>query len=189
MALHDHPQTGTLTAPQTHWEVDPENTTVEFAIGTSRLYRVRGRFRRVRGSVVEDGNPQDESGGHTSATIEVEIDAASIDTNFKIRDWHLRTAQFLKVKRFPTISLGSARTEELGQDRFRVSGELSIRGVTRQIALDATVEHRDGQRIQIIASTVLDRRDFKIGPKPVGLVVGNDVAVQIALALRAPTQK
>jgi len=191
MALHD-----VSTGTQTHWEIDPENTTVEFSVGKSRLLRVRGQFRRVRGSAVAYGDPHDNTqrvtqafggvpGGYSNATIEVEIDAASIDTGFKMRDWHLRTTEFLKVKRFPTLTFQSARVEDLGQDRLRVFGELTIRGITRKVALEATVEHRDSERAQITASTVLDRRDFKIGPKPMGLLVGNDMAVHAALVLRA----
>jgi polyisoprenoid-binding protein YceI len=179
MALHNHPQAGTRTTPQTHWEIDPENTTVEFTIGKSRLNRVRGQFHHVHGSAVElDDQPN-------SATIEVEIDAASVDTGIRMRDWHLRTAQFLKIKRFHTISFRSACVQELGQDRLQVFGELTIRGIVRKVTLDATVEHRDSERIQITASTVLDRRDFKIGPKPMGLMVGNDIAIQVALVLHA----
>jgi len=185
MALYDHPQAGTRTGSQTHWEIDPEHTTVTFTIGKSRLHRVRGQFRRVRGSAVAYGDPHDESGGYSSATIEAEIDAASVDTGITIRDWHIRTAQFLKVKRFPTLTFQSARVEDLGQDRLRVSGELMIRGIARRVAFDATVEQRDSERAQITASTVLDRRDFKIGPKPMGLLVGNDLAVQVELVLLA----
>jgi polyisoprenoid-binding protein YceI len=174
MALHDISSTR-----QTHWEIDPERTIVEFTVGKSRLHRVRGGFGRVRGSAVTFGD------GTGDAAIGVEIDTASIDTGFKVRDWHLRTGEFLGARRFPTISFESTRVEDLGQDGLRIVGELTIRGITRQIALDAAVEERDGERARVTAHTVLDRRDFKIGPKPMGLVVGNDVAVQIALALRA----
>jgi polyisoprenoid-binding protein YceI len=174
MALHDISST-----PRARWEIDSENTTIEFAIGKSPLQRVRGRFRGVRGSVLTAGDKVGD------ATIHVEIDATSIDTRFKLRDWHLRTGEFLGTRRFPTITFESSHVEDLGQDRLRVVGDLTIRGITRQIALDATVERRDGERARVTARTVLDRRDFKIGPKPMGLVVGNDWKVQIALELHA----
>jgi polyisoprenoid-binding protein YceI len=174
MALHTISST-----PQTYWEIDPENTSIEFAIGKSFLHRVRGRFHGVRGSVVTRGDQIDD------ATIEVEIDAASIGTRLKVRDRHLREDRFLGVERFPTISFVSTRVEEHGPDQFRVFGELTIRGIPRQIVLDARVEQRDAEGGTIAAHAVLDRRDFQIGPKPMGLVVGNAVAVQIALTLRA----
>lgn len=172
MALHN-----LSTVPQTHWEIDPKLTRIEFAIGKSSLHRVKGRFHGVRGWVVTSG---DEAG---DAMTQVEIDAASIDTGLKLRDWHLRTGQFLAVKRFPMISFASTGVEDRGQDRFRITGELILRGITQPIALDATVEQRDAARAQITASTVLDRRDFTIGPKAMGLVVGDDVAVRIELVL------
>jgi polyisoprenoid-binding protein YceI len=172
MALHDISST-----PRARWEIDSENTTIEFAIGKSPLQRVRGRFRGVRGSVLTAGDKVGD------ATIHVEIDATSIDTRFKLRDWHLRTGQFLAVKRFPTITFSSTRVEERGQDELRVFGNLTIRGITRQIALDATVVQRDAESARVTAQTVFDHRDFMIGPKLMGLVVGNDVAVEITLVL------
>ena len=174
MALHDISST-----PHTRWEIDPENTTIEFAIGKSPLHRVRGSFRGVRGSVLTAGHKVGD------AMIQVEIDAASIDTRFKMRDWHLRTGQFLGVKRFPTITFSSTRVEERGQDGLRVFGNLTIRGATRQIALDARVEQRDAGRSRVTAQTVIDHRDFMVGPKLMGLVVGNDVAVEMTLVLHA----
>lgn len=175
MALHDITST-----PQIRWEIDPENTNVEFAIGKSRLHRVRGRFPDIHGSVVTRGDTPSD------AMIQVDIDAASIDTRLKVRDRHLRGGRFLSVKRFPTISFVSTRVQDRGTDGLRVVGELTIRGITRDIALDATVDQRDGESARITASTVLDSRDFKIGPKAMGLVVGNDVAVRIVLVLRDP---
>lgn len=174
MALHD-----ISSIPQTYWEIDPENTSIEFETGKSFLHRVRGRFHGVRGSVVTVGDRIDD------AKIEVEIDAASIDTRLKMRDRHLREDRFLGAERFPTISFRSTRVQEHGPDGLHVFGELTIRGITRQIALDARVEQRDAEGGRIAAHTVLDRRDFKIGPKPMGLVNGNVVTIRIALAVRA----
>lgn len=179
MALHNHPQAGARIATQTHWEIDPENTSVQFIIGKIPGFKVGGRFGRVRGSTVtHDGSPAQSS-------IDVKIDAASIDTGIKVRDVHLRTAGFLDVKHFPSIVFRSTRIEDLGRDRFHISGDLTIRGLTRQVVLDATVDVRDLEQAKVSATTVLDRRDFKIGPKPMGLMVGNDVVVQVALALHA----
>jgi polyisoprenoid-binding protein YceI len=172
MALHDISSAG-----ETHWEVDPENTSIEFSIGKS-LHRVRGRFPRVYGwvEVPENG---------TDTTVHVEIDAARIDTRLEARDRHLRSRQFLDVKRFPTISFVSTHVDELGPRRLRVTGALTIHGLTQSIAIDATVERQDGERAHITAHTAIDRRDFKVGPKAMGLFVGNEVTVQIALVLRA----
>jgi polyisoprenoid-binding protein YceI len=173
MALHS-----ISSAPKTLWEIDPENTTIEFAIGKPSIHRVRGQFNGVRGWAVAFGETADD------ALIQVEIDAASIDTRLGLRDWHLRTGQFLGVERFPTISFTGTGVEDRGQNGIRVFGDLTIRGITRPISLDAAVERHTRDRARITAHTVLDHRDFKIGPKGMGLVVGNAVAVQLDLTLR-----
>ena len=167
------------TSPRIRWDVDPENTTIEFAIGKSPLHRVSGRFHGAHGWVITSG------GRVSEALIQVEIQAATIDTRSKLRDWHLRTSQFLAVKRFPTILFASTRVEDHGSDGVRVFGDLTIRDITQEVVLEAQVEHDDDERVRIVAHTMLDRRDFKIGPKAMGLVVGNDVAVEIALELNA----
>ncbi len=174
MAVHNISST-----PRTHWEIDPARTSIEFVIGATPLHRVRGRFHGVRGSVVTTG---DRASG---ATAQIEIDAGSIDTGLKIRDAHLRTGQFLDVDRFPTISFTSMQIEDRGWDGLGVTGELTIRGISRQVALEARIEERDGNSARIIARTTLDRRDFKLGPWAMGLTTGNEATVQITLALRS----
>lgn len=173
MALHDISAT-----PETRWEIDPEDSRIEFSIGKSPLHRVRGRFQGVHGSVVSTA---DALG---NARAEIEIDAASIDTRFRMRDWHLRTGQFLNAKRFPTISFVSTHADELGQNTLRVTGDLTIRGITRRVAIDATIVRRDDKSAHIAAETTVNVRDFRIGPRAMGLVVGNAVTVQITLTLR-----
>jgi polyisoprenoid-binding protein YceI len=165
--------------PRNHWEIVPENSSVKFTIGWSPLHRVRGQFRRLRGSLAADGDEL------SSATMEVEIDAASVETGIKIRDGHVRNALFLNVGRFPTISFESTGVEDVGQNRFRVWGELSIRGTTREVTLHGAVDRHDGECAEISASALLDRRDFKLGPKTMGIMAGNSVQVEIALLLRA----
>jgi polyisoprenoid-binding protein YceI len=170
---------GGVSDTQTHWEIDSENTSVEFVIGRFPIHRVRGHFGRVRGSAVT----QDDAPDHS--TIEVEMAGASIATGIKMRDGHLRNARFLDTERFPLITFRSTRVEGRGQDGLRVSGDLTIRDVTRQVILDATVSRRDGERAKVSATTAFDRRDFGIGPKAMTLMAGNDVAVRITLELRA----
>lgn len=173
MALH-----ALSSTTQTRWEIDPENTSIEFAIGNP-FHRVLGRFTGVRGSAVTFGDSIDD------AMIQVAIDAPSIDTGLKIRDRHLGYGLFLDFEHFPTISFASTSLQDRGDGRLRVFGDVSIRGVSRQVALDASVEQRDDDRARLVASTVLDRRDFKIGPKLMGITAGNKVRVRIALALNA----
>lgn len=173
MALHDISATS-----ETEWEIDPEDSRIEFSIGKSPLHRVRGRFHGVHGWVV---SAADALG---NAHAEIEIDAGSIDTHFSVRDWHLRTGQFLNAKRFPTISFVSTHADELGRNTLLVTGDLTIRGITRHVAIDATIVRRDDKSAHITAETSVNVRDFSIGPKAMGLVVGNAVTVQITLTLR-----
>ena len=173
MALHD-----ISTTSETQWEIDPEDSRIEFSIGKSPLHRVRGRFHGVRGWVVSTAD------GLGNAHAEIEVDAGSIDTRFRMRDWHLRTGQFLNAKRFPTVTFISTHADELGRNMFRVTGDLTIRGITRHVAIDATIVRRDDKSAHITAETTVNVRDFSIGPKVMGLVVGNTVTVQITLTLR-----
>ncbi len=173
MAVHN-----IASSLQTQWEIDPDNTTVEFSIGRSVLHRVHGRFRDVRGSAVAPG------GGLNGAAIEAEVDATSIDTGITVRDRHLHNSRFLHTQRFSTLSFRSTSVEDLGQDQLRVLGGLTIRGITHDVTFTATIEQRATESVRIAASTVFDRRDFKLGPRLMGLIVGNDITVRAGLVLR-----
>ncbi len=164
---------------RTHWELDPANTTVGFTVKKFRLITVRGQFSEVRGSVELPG------AALTAAVVDIEIDAASIDTGMEKRDAHLRTADFLDVQRCPTITFRSTHVEELSEDRLRIHGYLTIRGLTREVALDATLVSRDEERAEILTSATLDRRDFGLTWNFLGLMVGDAVEVEIALGLHA----
>src|SRR5690606_35039561 len=119
----------------TTWKIDPAHSSVEFAVKHMMFTTVRGRFKSFSGSItVDEDEPENSS-------VEVEIDAASIDTGVEDRDTHLRSADFLDVERYPTISFRSTRVEgaldEEGS-RFRVVGELTIRDTAMEVALVAT---------------------------------------------------
>jgi polyisoprenoid-binding protein YceI len=166
-------------AARTHWAIDPEGTSVEFVIGRLPIHRVRGRFTGVRGWAVTGAGALD------GAEVEVEIAAQSINTGLAIRDRHLNWEPFLHTERFPAITFHSTRVEEIAPDHLLVFGSLTIRDVTRLVVLDSRVEHRDGERARITATATLDRRDFGIGPRLMGLTSGNEVMVRIVLELRA----
>ena len=122
--------TGTRT---TTWILDPKHTLVEFAARYMLFTTVKGRFTGVSGTIRSDERDDDPSG----SSVEVEIDAASLDTGEPQRDTHLRSADFLDVERFPSLTFSSTRIEPIDRERFRVYGELTIRDVTREVALDA----------------------------------------------------
>jgi len=142
---------------------------------------VKGRFSEVEGEIViADGEPS-----HSSVTATIK--AASIDTHTGQRDDHLRSADFLDAANFPEITFKSTRITG-DRSEFEVTGDLTIRGVTREITLDVTHEgsRKDpwgGDRIAFSATTKLDRRDFGLtwnqAIEAGGVLVGNDVKVSI----------
>jgi polyisoprenoid-binding protein YceI len=145
----------------TTWIVDPTHTLVEFASRYMTLTTVKGRFAGISGTI-HASEPAAEAG---RATVEVEIDAASLDTRDARRDSHLRSADFLDVERFPSIIFTSTRVEPIDVTHFRIRGQLTIRDISREIAFDVT---RQGQAktptgldvAGFTASTEINRKDF-----------------------------
>lgn len=165
------------------WRIDPAHSTVHFSVRHLMISRVRGRFHDI------DGTLQLGDRDLEGASVEVSIAAATIDTGIADRDRHLRSADFLDVERFPRITFrGGSLTGSL--DRFELTGELSLHGVTRPVALEVRFEGRGvlpggGARIGFSATTTLDRRDFGLtwnqALEAGGVLVGDEIAVQIEL--------
>ena len=150
------------TAGTSTWNLDPTHSLVEFSAKHMMITTVKGRFTGVNGTVrVDEASPE-------RSVAQVEIDAASIDTGVEQRDAHLRSADFLDVESFPTITFRSKRVEGAYArpgDTFRVVGDLTIHGTTREVVLDATFEGTGkdpwgGERASFSAAATLDRREF-----------------------------
>lgn len=167
------------------WELDPTHTLVEFSTKHMMITTVKGRFGEVTGRLeVDETDP-------SRSSVEVEIRAASIDTRTDQRDAHLRSPDFLDVERYPTLVFRSRRIEgdPLKEgERFRVIGDLTIRGETREVALDAVYEGsgRDpwgGERVSFSAETKLDRREFGLvwnqALETGGVLVSNEIRIQL----------
>ena len=170
---------------RTTWQLDPAHSTIEFAVKHMMFTTVRGRFTAFSGALqIDEHNPN-------NSRVEVTIDAASIDTGVADRDAHLRTADFLDVERYPKIIFRSARVEGAHKkegDRFRVTGDLEIRGKAIPVTLDATFEgvgkdpwHK--QRAGFAARTEIDRRDWGLlwnqALETGGILVGNSVKIEV----------
>ena len=179
------PTTGT-------WTIDPSHSLIEFAAKHMMITTVKGRLADVRGTLVVDEARPDRS------SAEAEFDAASIDTRSEQRDQHLRSADFLDVEQFPTVRFRTRRIEGAGATpgaSFRVVGELTIRGVTHEVVLDATYEGRGrdpwgNEKVSFSADTKIDRRDFGLtwnaALETGGVLVSNDIKVHLELqAVRA----
>ena len=170
------------TDRRTVWQIDPKHTAVEFAVSYLTFPTVKGRFEGVSGTIRGD------AADPARASVEVEIDAASLDTGEGRRDTHLRSADFLDVERHPTLSFTSTRVEPLDGRRLRVHGDLTIRGTTRAVVLDAELKGRgpNPEGLEVVglaARTGIDRRDFGLtwnqALETGGLLVGNAVAIQL----------
>jgi len=170
------PTTGTTT-----WNLDPAHATVGFAVKHLMISTVRGHFNDISGTVVVD------EANLAGAKIEVTIAAASIDTRVEQRDAHLRSPDFFDAERFPTITFRSTRLERGGAADFRLIGELTIRGVTREVALDVTDEGRGtdpwgGTRAAFSLRGKINRADFGLtwnqALEAGGVLVSDEVKIE-----------
>src|SRR5688572_28517837 len=169
----------------TVWDIDPNHTTIEFAVKHMMFTTVRGRFTRFSGTVRVDEQNPDLSG------VDVDIEAASIDTGVADCDAHLRSADFLDVENHPRITFRATGVEGAHAkegDRFRVNGELEIRGQAMPVTLEATFEGlgKDPwgkQRCGFAARTEIDRREWGLrwnqALEAGGVLVANSVKIEI----------
>ena len=180
MTTHDEAGVGT----QRSWQLDPAHTLVEFSAKHMMITTVKGRFKSVRGTVVYD--EADSSRSH----VEAEIDAASVDTGVGMRDNDLKSDHFLEVEKYPTITFKSTRVEMLSGDHAKVIGNLTIHGVTREVALDTELAGRakDPSGKEVVsfeARTSIDRKDFGLHWNMIletgGLLVGDIIKIEIAV--------
>jgi polyisoprenoid-binding protein YceI len=153
------------------WELDPTPTVIAFSVRNLSVAHVDGTFRLASGHVAVDDADVSRS------TIEAVIDAASVDTGEPQRDAHLRSADFLNVARYPTIAFRSTRIEQGDGVRWKVTGDLTLRGTTRPVLLDVESSTVEGTRRSAHVSTTIDRRDF--GMTYAGFAVGKQVVITI----------
>jgi polyisoprenoid-binding protein YceI len=172
------------TAVRTVWAFDPAHTSIEFKVKHMMVTTVKGHFNEVTGHII--GNIEDP----TNAEIDVEINAASVNTRNDQRDAHLRSADFLEVETYPKILYKSTRIERVGEDRFKVYGDLTIHGVTREIDLDGTFNgHRQTPYgtdvVGLSAEGSLNRKDFgltyNMALEAGGWVVGDNLKLDFEI--------
>lgn len=146
------------------------------------IAKVRGKFTRWSGALrLQDGNL-------ATGQVEVVIDASSIDTGVADRDTHLKSPDFLDVAQFPEITFRSSRVEARDAGELRVTGELTLHGVTREVVLEAEATGRakdpwGNERMGFAAKTAIDRKDFGLSWNQVleagGLLVGDRLTIEI----------
>jgi polyisoprenoid-binding protein YceI len=142
------------------WEIDSTHSQVSFAIRVMSVTTTKGSFNRLRGQLhIDEQNP-------ANSWVEAEIDAASINTHNRLRDTHLRSNAFFAVKKYPTIAFRSTRVEHIGGSAYKVTGNLTLLGVTKLITF--AVEY-GGQstgfdrRASLTARATMNRLDFGLG--------------------------
>ena len=182
----------TQSSKPIQWQIDPAHSAAHFSVRHLMISNVRGEFTKLTGSALTN------SIDHTKSSVEITIDAASINTREPQRDEHLRSADFLDVAKYPTLTFRSKRIEPRGPEEFKVTGDLTIRGVTKEVTFDIegpTPPVKDpwgNIRAGITASAKINRKDFGVAfhalTETGGVVVGDEVkiAIEAELIQQAP---
>jgi polyisoprenoid-binding protein YceI len=177
---------------QSAWNIDPAHSAAQFQVKHLMISTVRGEFGKLSGTVSFDGK------NFSTVKAEAVIDAVSINTREKKRDDHLKSADFFDAARFPTITFKSKRVENVKGTSFNLVGDLTMRGVTREVALEVeatpVVKGMGGEsRIGATATARLNRQDFGIKWNKAldsgGVVVSDDVQITLDLELTADNRK
>jgi len=149
-------------AATTTWQIDPAHTAASFAVKHLMISTVRGEFKGITGTVNWDD--QDV----TKSTVDVTIDAKTVDTSEPNRDKDLKSDKFFDVEKYPTITFKSKKVEQVSLGKLKVTGDLTIHGVTKEVVLDvegpsASVKDPWGNtRVAISATTKVNRQDYGV---------------------------
>lgn len=168
------------------WQIDPAHSHVGFSVRHMMISKVRGQFERFSGTVELD---EDDV---TRSSVEVQIEAASINTRDAQRDAHLRSADFLNAEQYPYLIFKSKRVEQIDATHGRIIGELTIRDVTREVVLDVEYAGQSKSPWGTIsagfnAQTKINRKDWgltwNVALETGGVLVGEDVTINIEIEL------
>ena len=156
-----------IEAPEPgEWIIDGAHTNLKFVARYAMLTKVRGNFRAFEGTIHVAERPQD-------SWVELTIDASSITTDNDMRDNHLRSGDFLDLENHPTITFRSTKIEVISEERLRVTGDLTVRGVTKEVVFPLTARWA-GDSIDVAGSLAMQFADFDIQPPNSGFVTTED---------------
>ena len=177
-------------AGTTTWQIDPKHSSAQFAVTHLMISTVRGEFHQLNGTVVVDDADISKS------SVNVTIDATTVDTREPDRDKHLMSADFFDVAKYPTMVFKSTKVESAGPGRLKITGDLTIRGVTKRAVLEVTAPKppiRDPwglQRTAVSGSTKINRQDFGVAWNKTldagGVVVGDEVNINLDVEMVVP---
>jgi polyisoprenoid-binding protein YceI len=174
-------QAAPATATKTAWKLDPVHSIVEFSAKHLMITTVKGRVTDIEGTIYTDEN------NPTNSSVEATLKAVSLDTRTDQRDQHLRSADFLDVEKYPEIRFRSTRIQG-DKPKFKLTGDLTIRDVTKPITLDVEFEGETkdpwgGERVGFSATGKIDRREFGLtwnqALETGGVVVGNEIKISL----------
>src|SRR5574341_1646415 len=178
--------TADLWAQAVEYQIEPVHSSAYFSVRHLMVSNVRGEFAKVTGTVVYD--PKNLK----ASSVEATIDATSINTHEPKRDDHLKSPDFFDVANFPTLTFQSKRVEKAGKGKLRVRGDLTIRGVTREVVLAVegpVPEVKMGPNLKsgASASTTINRKDFGLNWNRAleagGWVVGDEVKITLEIEM------
>jgi polyisoprenoid-binding protein YceI len=164
-------------AAQETWQIDPAHSSAQFSVRHLGISTVRGAFTKVSGSVQYDA----ATPGKT--TIQATIETASVDTRVEMRDNDLRGPKYFEVQKYPTITFQSKKVEAAGSGKLKITGDLTIHGVTKEAVLDvdgpsaAIKDPWGNQRMGASATTKVNRNDF--GVSGGAGAVGDDITITL----------
>ena len=169
------------------WTIDPEHSNVGFKVRHLMVSNVKGSFEKHTGTVEIDDKDI------TKSKVEVSIDTNSINTNVQKRDEHLRNAYFFDVAKYPTMTFVSKKVATAGKDKLKVTGDLTLHGVTKQVVLDVegpTKESKDpwgNIRKGATATTKINRKDFGLvwnkALETGGVAVGEEITITLEIEM------
>src|SRR5438270_8076111 len=164
------------------WNIDPSHSAIHFSVRHMVVSKTRGRFTRWNGQIAFDvENPE-------ASSVQVNIEPASLDTADAQRDTHLRSADFFDVEKYPQATFKSTKVEDIGGDRLRIIGDLTLHGVTRSVTLEGLYEGSGkdpwgGERAGFSANVTIDRREFGLqwnkALETGGVLVGDKVELTL----------
>jgi polyisoprenoid-binding protein YceI len=174
-------------AAQDTWQLDPAHCSAQFSVRHLGISTVRGAFTKLSGALQYDPAAPGKS------SLEATIEATSVDTRVEMRDNDLRSPNFLDVQKYPTITFQSKKVEAAGAGKLKVTGDLTVHGVTKEVALDVdgpTPPMKDpwgNLRMGASATTKINRMDFGVSGRPG--VVGDDITITLDIEMTKQVPK
>jgi len=169
------------------WTIDPDHSNVGFKVRHLMVSNVKGSFEKLTGTVEIDDKDI------TKSKVEVSIDTNSINTNVQKRDEHLRSADFFDVAKFPAMTFVSKNVVKAGKDNLKVTGDLTLHGVTKQVVLDVEGPSKESKdpwgniRRGATATTKINRKDFGLvwnkALETGGVAVGEEVTITLEIEM------